>query len=78
MGNTDFDRKPDQHGSQNTPGQGQGAKKPTSDQDSERRNAHSLPGTNQAGKGPGADDEHDQQTNPPGGTGEAASHHGKP
>ena len=60
MGNTDFDRKPDQHGSQNIPGEGQGVQTPTSDQDSEQRDTHSLPGTNQAGRGPGEDDEDDR------------------
>ena len=78
MDNTDSDRKPDQHGSQDIPGHDQGGQKPTSDQGSERGDAHSLPGSNQAGKGPGANDDSDQQTNRPGGTGAPASQHGKP
>jgi hypothetical protein len=56
MGNTDFDRKPDQHDSQKVSGHGQGGQEPTSGEDRDR-DAHSLPGTNQAGKGPGENDE---------------------
>jgi len=54
MGNTDWERNPDQHGSQNTPGHGQGGQQVTSDQN-EYREEHSHPGTNQAGKKAGSE-----------------------
>ena len=68
MGDTDFNRRPDQHGSRDVSDHGKGDEKPVSAEESER-DAHSLPGTNQAGKGPGADDEHDRQTDRPAGSG---------